>query len=208
MTFSSNQDEMGVEVHISPSYWNKWSPKWNDDAEDTSDAPSIVSNEATSSGNAAGSRMSMKKKSLLAISIAAVSIGGAFFALNGTKNTANTVDESKLHKVEDALELCEDVRRVLVVPGSEEFQPSRESSNKMWQMRLLNRKGNSAGRRKVSSIKYYAHDTWIFVLIPFIYFVELTIMYVFINRHPEMCEERKGRQVRSKDEGKEEEQTS
>ncbi len=145
---------MGVEVHISPSYRNKWSPS---DVQDISNAPSIVDNEATSSGNVTGSRMSMKKKSLLAISIAAVSIGGAFFALNGTKNTANTVDVSKLHKVEDALELCEDVRRVLVVPGSEEFQPSRESSNKTWQTRILNRKGNSAGRRKVSSLMFMIH---------------------------------------------------
>jgi hypothetical protein len=95
--------------------------------------------------------MSIKKKSLLAISIAAVSIGGTFFALNGTKNTTTTkaVDMSKLHKVEvDALDLCEDVRRVLVVPGSEEFQPVRESSDKARHMRILNLKGSSAERRR------------------------------------------------------------
>lgn len=153
MTSSPSQDEMGVEVHIiSPSYMDKWSPGWDDDVEDTSDAPSIVDNDATSSGKVAGSRMSIKKKSLLAISIAAVSIGGAFFALDGTKNTTKSVDASQLHKVADALELCEDVRRVLVVPGSEEFQPMSESSNKTWQMRILNRKGNSAERRKVSRL--------------------------------------------------------
>lgn len=148
----TSQDEMGVEVHIiPPSYLEKWSTRWDDDVEDTSDAPSIVDDDATSS-NVAGSRMSIKKKSLLAISIAAVSFAGAFFALDGTKNTTKSVDASQLHKVVDALELCEDVRRVLVVPGSKEFQPMSESSNKTWQMRILNRKGNSAERRKVSRL--------------------------------------------------------
>jgi len=136
------------------SYWDKWTPGWGDDVADTPDAASVVDDDAAaSSGNVAGSRMSIKKKSLLAISIAAVSIGGTFFALNGTKNTTTTkaVDMSKLHKVEvDALDLCEDVRRVLVVPGSEEFQPVRESSDKARHMRILNLKGSSAERRKVS----------------------------------------------------------
>ncbi len=184
MTSSPSQDEMGVEVHISPSYLDKWLPGWDDDVEDTSDAQSIVDHDATSSSNVAGSSMSIKKKSLLAISLLAVSIGGAMFALDGSKNTTKVVDVSNLHKVGDALELCEDVRRVLVVPGSEEFQPLRESSTKTWQMRILNRKGGSAQRRKVSHLV-----TWIYVLIHLI--VAHITCDTFIYRRPEMCEERR-----------------
>lgn len=185
MTSSPSQDEMGVEVHIPPSYLDKWLPGWEDEVADTSDAPSIVDHDATFSGNVAGSRrMSIKKKSLLAISIAAVSIGGALFALDGTKNTTKAVDVSNLHKVGDALELCEDVRRVLVVPGSEEVQPLRESSTKTWQMRILSRKGNSAERRKVSRLLWIMYRTCIYLIVTH-------ITCIFIYRRPEMCEERR-----------------
>ena len=170
------------------SYWDKLTPGWGDDVADASDAASVVDDDAASSGNVAGSRMSIKKKSLLAISIAAVSTGGIFFALNGTKNTATkAVDTSKLHKVEvDALDLCEDVRRVLVVPGSEEFQPARESSDKARHMRILNLKGSSAERRKVSLfIRLMRID-----IISCVFSTVAHITYASYHRL-EMCEKRR-----------------
>ena len=181
-------EDIGVEVQMPLSYWDKWTPGWGDDVADASDAASVVDDDAASSGNVAGSRMSIKKKSLLAISIAAVSTGGIFFALNGTKNTATkAVDTSKLHKVEvDALDLCEDVRRVLVVPGSEEFQTARESSDKARHMRILNLKGSSAERRKVSLfIRLMRID-----IISCVFSTVAHITYASYHRL-EMCEKRR-----------------
>jgi len=174
------------------SYWDKWTPGWGDDVADASDAASVVDDDAASSGNVAGSRMSIKKKSLLAISIAAVSIGGIFFALNGTKNTATkAVDTSKLHKVEvDALDLCEDVRRVLVVPGSEEFQTARESSDKARHMRILNLKGSSAERRKVSLSICNNELMYIDNIISCVFSIVAHITYASYHRL-EMCEEQR-----------------
>ena len=95
--------------------------------------------------------MSNNKKALLALSFTAVSTGGTVFALNGKKkNITKAVDFSRVHKVDT--ELCEDVRRVLVVPGSEEVQPMIETSNMARYMRILNLKGSSSvARRTVRS---------------------------------------------------------
>lgn len=54
----------------------------------------------------------------------------------------------------NTLEDCEDIRRVLVVPGSEEFQPPKESYIKTRQMRILKLKGSSAEGKKVRSITF------------------------------------------------------
>ena len=138
-----------------PSYWDKWVPSWDGDLTDNTpdDASSTVdNNDATSSGNITGStsdRMSNKKKVLIALPFIALSTGGTLFALNGKqKNTTKAVDYSRVHKV-DTPDLCEDVRRVLVVPGSEDFQPMIEESS-AWHMRILNLKGSTAERRTVS----------------------------------------------------------
>lgn len=159
MTASPNQDEMGVEVHMPPSYWDKWVPtSWDGDLTDNTpddESATVDDNDATSSGNVTGStsgRMSNKKKALIVLPFLALSTGGTLFALNGRqKNTTKAVDYSRVHKV-DTPELCEDVRRVLVVPGSEDFQPMMEesSSNMAWHMRILNLKGSTAERRTVS----------------------------------------------------------
>ena len=140
-----------------PSYWDKWVPtSWDGDLTDNTpddEAATVDDNDATSSGNATGTsgHMSNKKKALIALPFLALSTGGTLFALNGKqKNTTKAVDYSRVHKV-DTPDLCEDVRRVLVVPGSEDYQPTMEStSNPAWHMRILNLKGSTAERRTVS----------------------------------------------------------
>ena len=136
-----------------PSYWDKWVPTWDGDLADNTpdDASATVDdNDANATGSTSG-RMSNKKKALIALPFLVLSTGGTLFALNGKqKNTTKAVDYSRVHKV-DTPELCEDVRRVLVVPGREDFQPTMESSsNPAWHMRILNLKGSTAERRTVS----------------------------------------------------------
>jgi len=153
MTSSPNQDEMGVEVQMPPSYWDKWVPRWDGDLTDNAPdaASSTADDDTASSGNGTSSRMSNKKKALLALSFTAVSTGGTVFALNGKKNITKAVDFSRVHKVDT--ELCEDVRRVLVVPGSEEVQPMIETSNMARYMRILNLKGSSSVARRTKCVR-------------------------------------------------------
>ena len=114
-------------------------------------SPTMGEDDATSSGNATH-RMSMKKKSLLALSsFAAILVCGTFFVVNGTeKDAAKAIDVSKIESVADG-NGCEDARRVLVVPGIEEFESPTSSSNEVRKRRTLKLKGlQNRRKRKVS----------------------------------------------------------
>jgi len=149
----------------SPSFWDKWAPRprcrWDDDAPEVSDAPSIVDDDAMQRGNATH-RMSFKKTSLLALSIAAITVGGgAFFVLNGTrKDTTEAIDASKIESMADRDD-CGDIRRVLVVPGIEEFESPKKSSDEVRKMRTLKLKGGSRQnkvRQKKKCVKTEVSD--------------------------------------------------
>lgn len=110
---------------------------------------------AMSIGNATQRiRMSIKKKSLLALSsLAAILVCGTFFVLNDTEKDAKAIDVSKIESVANG-NGCEDTRRVLVVPGVEEFESAKSSSNEVRKMRTQKIKGTSLlqnkRKRKVS----------------------------------------------------------
>ena len=140
-----NDEDMGIEVAVPPSYWTKWTAGFT--AETSSEATSDAADDDFAA-DTAPRRSSLKKVTLLALSIAAVTAGGAVFAVNGTSNTTKTVDYSKVHKVDDFLDDCEETRRVLVVPGSENFHAAKDSSSNEGQMRAL--KGSSKKRKRVS----------------------------------------------------------
>jgi hypothetical protein len=97
--------------------------------------------------------MSSTKKSLLALSIVALSVGCAFIALGGTTNdnTVKSVDVNKLHKTTTQVvsqdDGCEDIRRVLIVPGSEDFQQSSNEESER-QSHILNLKGGASARQR------------------------------------------------------------
>ncbi len=153
-------EDLGVEVHMSPSYWDKWTPTPTpprDGNADAAIAAIVPSNNADSDDNVPPNRtipILSTKKSLLALSIVALSVGGAFIALGGTTNdnTAKSVDVNKLHKTTPTQVVsqddgCGDIRRVLIVPGSEDFQQSSNEEPER-QRRILNLKGGASARQR------------------------------------------------------------
>lgn len=164
-------EDMGVEVHLSPSYWDKWTPTPTPPRRDGNAAIAAIvsSDNADSDDNVPPNRtipIPSTKKSLLALSIVALSVGGAFIALGGTTNgnTVKSVDVNKLHKTKTTQVVsqddgCEDIRRVLIVPGSEDFQQSSVEESER-QRRILNLKGGASARqRRVSR-----HICYIFIV--------------------------------------------
>jgi hypothetical protein len=151
-------EDLGVEVHMSPSYWDKWTPTPTPPRDGNAAMAEIVPSDNVDSHDNATKRpipiLSSTKKSLLALSIVALSVGGAFIALGGTTqldNTAKSVDANKLHKTTTQVvsqdDGCEDIRRVLIVPGSEDFQQSSNEESER-QRRILNLKGGASGRQR------------------------------------------------------------
>lgn len=112
---------------------------------------SMGDDDATRSGNTTHS-MSIKKKSLLVLFIAAISVGGTFFVLSAKKDAAKAINVSKIESVADGND-CEDIRRVLVVPGIEEFESPKSSSNEVRKMRALKLKGTSLLQNRVRKRK-------------------------------------------------------
>lgn len=136
---------------MSPSYWDKWTSTPTPPSRD-GNAAIAPSNNADSDGNATKRPISSKKKSLLALSIVALSVGGTFIALGGTTNdnTVKSVDINKLHKTMQVVSQddgCKDIRRVLIVPGSEDFQQSSNEESER-QRRILNLKGGASARQR------------------------------------------------------------
>ena len=161
MSTQHYNEDMGVEVHLSPSYWDKWTPTPPPRDGNAAIAAIVPSNNADSDDNVPPNRIipiPSTKKPLLALSIVALSVGGAFIALGGTTNdnTVKSVDVNKLHKTKTTQVVaqddgCEGVRRVLIVPGSENFQQSFIEESER-QRRILNLKGGASARqRRVSN---------------------------------------------------------
>jgi hypothetical protein len=151
-------EHLGVEVHMSPSYWDKWTPTPTPPRDGNAAMAEIVPSDNVDSHDNATKRpipiLSSTKRLLLALSIVALSVGGAFIALGGTTNdnTVKSVDVNKLHKTTSKQVVsqddgCEDIRRVLIVPGSEDFQQSSNEESER-QSRILNLKGGASARQR------------------------------------------------------------
>ena len=156
MSTQHYNEDMGVEVHLPPSYWDKWTPTPPPPPRggNAAIAEIVPSDNADSDDNATKRPISSTKKSLLALSIVALSVGGAFIALGGTANdnTVKSVDVNKLHKTKTTQVVsqddgCKDIRRVLIVPGSEDFQQSSNEESER-QRRILNLKGGASARQR------------------------------------------------------------